>query len=174
MKQDSLFGTSPDGTPATDPLDGFEAWWRLYPRDIKRRNRKCGKGKCRAYWVKNKLAKEKDRIMAALREDIAGIEKGAFSFSPGSDDLMFSFPMTTTWINPNSVKGARWDRDVEPEAKPRPQPKPPQPPPKPLTDEDRRRAREIMEQARINSRMRADVIDPNGTVVGRAGVREAL
>lgn len=177
MTQSTLFnlGPTPPRGAAVDPLDGFDAWWKLYPKNPKHGGgRKYGKGKCEHYWKHYKLWKQKDKIMAALREDIRGIEKGHFAFSPGSNDRMYKFPAAPTWLNPNAVKGARWDRDVEPE-----KPKPvrvvqPEIVVKPLTPEDVARGRRLMEQAaaKARSQKRADVMNPDGTVAarGRAAV----
>lgn len=90
-----------------DHLDGFYAFWSLYPRDRRRPGRKAGKGKCQRIWKAKKLWKVRDQVIAALKEDIKAMTKGAHRLS---EDHMYYFPGIQPWLNQE-----RWDRDIEPE-----------------------------------------------------------
>lgn len=93
-------------TNSDDPLDVFDAFWDLWPRDKDRGQRKAGKDKCKAMWKHHKLAIKKGHVLAALKEDIAGIKKGKYG---PEFDLMRCFKGIKEWLNQQD-----WDRDIEP------------------------------------------------------------
>ena len=91
-------------TTVQDPLDGFDALWALWPRDKRRPGRKSRKDRCKVIYKRDKLAKINVLVLAAAREDIAGIGKGVY----GHDyDLMKCFPGIEPWLNQQ-----KWDRDL--------------------------------------------------------------
>jgi len=111
-----------------DKLNGFETFWKLFPRDKMRGNRKAGKEICRQLWKIKKLYRQPNRVMAAIKQDIKDIDKGVHAFCDGSRDRMCFFPGIQPWLNQD-----KWDRDIEPEV-PKPPPKPPAPVQTPMTD----------------------------------------
>jgi len=101
----TLFNTQPD------PLDGFDALWELWPRDKRRPGRKSRKARCKSIYKHEKLFKIKDLVLAAAREDIAGIGKGVYG---PEYDPMKCFPGIEPWLNQQ-----KWDRDIEPPKAPK-------------------------------------------------------
>ena len=108
----TLFNTTPD------TLDGFDAFWALYPRDDHHPGRKSGKAKCRAMWKSRGLWKVKHQIMAALKEDIKAISKGSFKRYKDGNPLE-CFPGVHPWLNQG-----KYDRDTPEPAKSKKEVKP--------------------------------------------------
>lgn len=107
----------PDDEVETFEDDHFERFWKLFPRDKLRPGKKAGKSKCRQLWKKKRLGLRVDLVIAALKQDIAGIEKGVYEWAVNSTDRMCYFPGIQPWLNQD-----KWDRDIEQEM---PKPKPP-------------------------------------------------
>lgn len=108
----TLFNSKPD------PLDGFDVFWSLFPRDRRRAGRKSGKDSCKVLWRVRKLYVAKSQILEALKQDIKDIKKGSYA---KGDDRMHFFPGIKPWLNQ-----AKYDRDVEEPKKKEPPVSPPQ------------------------------------------------
>ena len=91
-----------------DKSDGFDAFWKLYPRDPHHPNRKSGKTKCLHIWKRDKLYLKHEHVIAVLKEDIENIKKGNYALSKDSSHKMEYFPGIQPWLN-----GPAWDRDIE-------------------------------------------------------------
>jgi hypothetical protein len=94
-----------------DKLEGFDAFWALFPRDKRRSGRKSGKSECKRIWKKVELYKSWEQVLAALKEDIKDIAKGSYA---SGEDRMCYFPGIKPWLNQE-----KYDRD-EPEPTPAP------------------------------------------------------
>jgi len=101
----TLFDTKPD------TLDGFDAFWALFPRDRRRTGKRAGKDKCKTLWRCRKLSSRKTQVMRALKEDIKDIAKGAYAMS---EDTMKYFPGIHPWLNQG-----KYDRDIPEEKEPK-------------------------------------------------------
>jgi len=106
--------TQPTMFEVYDPRDdGFDQFWKLFPRDKLRSGRKAGKEKCLHIWRKKQLHLKKDMVLAALMQDIKDVEKGTYQMAVNSTDKLCYFPGIQPWMNQD-----RWDRDVFPVEQP--------------------------------------------------------
>ena len=87
-----------------DPLDGFDAFWALFPKDPRRKGKKSGPDKCKDIWKVRKLYKVKSQVLKALKEDIEDIKKGSYAIG---EDRMKWFNGPRPWLNQK-----KYDRDI--------------------------------------------------------------